>query len=110
MVHRGSGLQAAPASCLRPGDDVKTLRKGVQPVTEIRPLTGGCDVFRVVFKPDVPVAALSADAIDAIDTKGDRLTCQTRRGSGGCYGYSTAMPLPFQRRRPMPSGFEQVVA
>lgn len=81
MVIRGGRIEAAPASSLRPGDDVTTLWSGIQPVTEIRSFRDDCDVFRVLFHPDEPVVALSADGIY---TKGHRLKPQNRRG-GGCH-------------------------
>ena len=88
MVIRGGRSEAAPASSLRPGDHVITLRNGIQPVTEIRSFRDDCDVFRAIFMPDGPVAALSADGIY---TKGRRMKSQTRRGGGGRHRHNDAM-------------------
>ena len=88
MVIRGGRSEGAPASSLRPRDDVITLKNGKQPVTEVRSFRDGCDVFRAVFMPDEPVAALSADGIY---TKGHRLKSQGRRGGGGRHRDNDAM-------------------
>ena len=82
MVFRGGRSEAAPASSLRPGDDVVTDKKAKQPVTESRSLRGDRDLFRIVFLPDLLVAGLSANGIY---TKGHRMKSQVRRGGGGCH-------------------------
>ena len=71
----GGRSEAAPASSL-------------QPVTEVWPFRNYCDVFRAVFMPDEPVAAVSADGIY---TKGHRRKSQGRRGGGGRHRDNDAM-------------------
>ena len=95
MVMRGGRPESAPASSLRPGDDVQYLRSSdhgniaPETVTRIESLRDDCVVYRVVFSPDEPVPAICADAIL---TKGHRLRSHNRRG-GGRRGHAT---LPIE--------------
>ena len=81
VAFRGGREVPAPATSLRPGDDVLTFSNdgtvAIKAVDQIRRFLHGGTVFKITFLPDEPVLALNTDGLL---TKGHRAHRPTRRG------------------------------